>query len=226
MHTTVRRTPLQVSLCIVACLMAGPAAAERGVEVPTLAAHGNSPQDPGAFSIGMLWWDQKPEPDPVVIQWGRGRVNSLEFGRIRQGRTSQRATMQAFRYAIYRTPSVHHSGTVNVQGIAYRSTTMDGPSAGATMAIGLIALFRGDSLLRGVALTGTLQEDGSIGKVGGIAGKIRAAAREGYHTILIPSGQLNDSRWELGGLALDLGVTIREVNTIDEAYLLLTGQSL
>jgi len=226
MSTASRKAPLQILFCLVACLMAGPVSAERGIEVPTLAAHGNSVKDPGTFSIQMLWWDQKAEPDPITIQWGRGRVNSWEFGTIRPGRTNQHATLQAFRYAIYRTPSVRHTGTVNVQGIAYRSTNMDGSSAGATLAIGFIALFRGDSLLRGVALTGTLQHDGSIGKVGGIAGKVRAAAREGYHTILIPSGQLSDPRWGLTGLTLDLGITIREVETIDEAYPLITGQSL
>jgi len=226
MVTSLGKAPFQISLCLVACLMAGPVSAERGIEVPTLAAHGNSAKDPGTFSIQMLWWDEKAEPDPISIQWGRGRVNSWEFGRIRPGRTIQHSTLQAFRYAIYRTPSVRHTGTVNIQGIAYRSTTMDGPSAGATMAIGFIAMFKGDSLLRGVAFTGTLQHDGSIGTVGGIAGKVRAAAREGYHTILIPSGQLSDPRWSLTELALDLGITIREVETIDEAYPLITGESL
>ena len=77
-----------------------------------------------------------------------------------------------------------------------------------------------------VAMTGRLGPDGQIGTVGGIAGKVRAAAREGYHTILIPSGQLNDPRWQLGSLALELNVTLTEVSSIEEAYALMTTGSL
>ena len=103
---------------------------------------------------------------------------------------------------------------------------MDGPSDGAIMAIGFIALFKGDSFRRGVAMTGTLLPGGRIGRVGGLPGKVRAAAREGYHTILIPAGQLSDPRWELTSLALELNVTVREVRTVDEAYELLTGRRI
>ena len=58
--------------------------------------------------------------------------------------------------------------------------------------------------------------------------RVRAAAREGYRTILIPQGQLNgqysDPRWNLTGLAMELGLTIKEVATIHEAYELMTGR--
>lgn len=202
------------------------AAAEYAVEVPALAVSSPSPDAPGVFTVKVMWWDQKSDPDPVRLQWKNGFINAFEYGQIRSQGYDRFSTVMAFRYAIERTPEIHHTGTVSIQGVAYGSTPMDGPSAGAAMAIGFIALFKHDTIKRGVALTGTLQPGGRIGPVGGIAGKIRAAAREGYHTVLIPSGQLNDPHWQLGSLALELNVTVQEVSSVDEAYALMTGGSL
>jgi uncharacterized protein len=131
---------------------------------------------------------------------------------------------QAFEYAVERTPSIPHTGTVLVQGITYQPTGSDGPSAGAAMAVGFIALFRGDHIQRGIALTGTLEPGGWIGFVGGIPDKIRAAKREGCHTVIVPRGQIYDPRWNLNEVAFQLNLMIKEADTIDEAYQLMTGQ--
>jgi predicted S18 family serine protease len=130
----------------------------------------------------------------------------------------------AFRYAMEHTPSIQHSGTVTAVGHAYMSTGSDGPSAGAAMAVGFLALFKGDPLHRGIALTGTLHPDGNVGPVGSIPDKVRAAAREGYRTILIPAGQLHDPEWNLDRLGMELNVDLKEVGTIEEAYQLMTGR--
>ncbi len=200
--------------------------AEYVVQIPALAAEGDSPDDPGAFTLKVLWWDQKADPDPVELRWANGHINAFNYGRVSPGRTDQLSTILAFRYAVRRTPHVAHTGIVNVQGVAYGATMIDGSSAGAVMAIGFIALFREDALWEGIALTGTLESGGGIGDVAGLTGKVRAAAREGYHTILIPAGQPSKIRWHLDGLALDLNVTVKEVATIDEAYTIMTGRTL
>ena len=67
---------------------------------------------------------------------------------------------------------------------------------------------------------------GRIGPVGGIPDKMRAAAREGYRTILVPSGQIQGPNWNLNQLALDLNVTVREVETVEQAYELMTGRRI
>lgn len=186
------------------------------VELPILAAirsnHG------GVFELLLLQWDQAESPDPVTLQW--------QIGNVVLGSSNLNSMATAFRYAIDHTPSVRHTGHVTVFGIAYAPTGSDGPSAGAAMAVGFLSMFKGDPLTRGVALTGTIQPDGSIGPVGSIPDKVRAAAREGYRTVLIPSGQLHDSRWDLPHLGFELNVEIREVRTIDEAYHMMTGRSL
>jgi Lon-like protease len=62
--------------------------------------------------------------------------------------------------------------------------------------------------------------------VGSIPDKIRAAAREGYRTVLIPQGQAHYSPENLIQLGFELNVTVREVDTIDAAYVLMTGQRI
>ena len=94
------------------------------------------------------------------------------------------------------------------------------------MTVGFAALLKGEQIRRGIAMTGTISKDGTIGPVGGIPDKIRAAAREGYRTILIPQGQRDDPRWNLTRLAWDLNLEIKEVATVAEAYHLMTGGTL
>lgn len=94
------------------------------------------------------------------------------------------------------------------------------------MAVGFIAMFKGDRVQRGTALTGTIQPDGRIGSVGSIPDKIRAAKREGYHTVLVPRGQMHTSQWNLVELGFQLNITVKEVDTVDEAYELMTGNRI
>ena len=210
---------LAATCLLIAVLLCGiPASGSAGnvIELPVLAAiHQNNL---GVFEILMMWWDKKPEPNPVQLQW--------LLGGVRLGNAHLGAMVQAFAYAVERTPSIQHSGTVSVQGVAYRPTGSDGPSAGAAMAVGFIAMFKGEHIQRGIALTGTFEPGGQIGPVGDIPDKIRAAAREGYRTILVPRGQIHDSRWNLNELGFQLNVTLKEVDTIDEAYQLMTGQRI
>jgi Lon-like protease len=190
------------------------ASAEYVVEVPVLAAIRANPQ--GVFEMMIMRWDQKPQPDPIELV----RYNS----RVRLGAGNIESIDLAFAYAVERTAHLRHSGTVSIFGHAYRPTNSDGPSAGAVMAVGFIAMLKGDRLLRGVAMTGTLEPGGRIGPVGSIPDKMRAAAREGYRTILVPTGQIYGSNWNLNQVALELNLIIKEVDTIDQAYELMTGR--
>lgn len=193
-----------------------PALAENVVEVPVLAAIKSN--DRGVFEVMLVWWDQKPEPNPIALRWFQGGVT------LKQAHLG--AMADAFNFAIAHTLPETHTGTVSVQGVAYLPTSTDGPSAGAAMAVGFVAVLKGESLLRGIALTGTIQPGGRIGPVGGLPDKIRAAAREGYRTVLIPQGQLHTPEWNLGSLALELNLTVKEVGTVQEAYELMTGRRM
>ena len=193
-----------------------PAAAESVVEVPMLAAIQSNQL--GVFEVLLMRWDHQPTPSPIMLRW--------QGGNIKPGQTNLGSMVLALQCALEHTPGVDHTGTISITGIAYAATGTDGPSAGGVMAVGFAALLKGDHIRRGIAMTGTISKDGTIGPVGGIPDKIRAAAREGYRTILIPAGQRDDPRWNLTRLAWDLNVEIREVSTVHEAYYLMTGGTL
>jgi Lon-like protease len=186
------------------------------VELPVLSAVAQN--NLGAFQVMLLGWDRRSAPSPVQLQ--------MILGGVRYGKTHVGSMAAAFDYAVERTAGISHTGTVSVQGVTYQPTGSDGPSAGAAMAVGFIAMFKGERIQRGMAMTGTLEPGGRIGWVGGIPDKIRAAKREGYHTVLVPRGQLYSPQWNLVELSFQLNIAVKEVDTVDDAYLLMTGKSL
>jgi len=109
---------------------------------------------------------------------------------------------------------------------------IDGPSAGALMTTGVLATLRGDKVKEDAAMTGTINPDGTVGPVGGIVHKIEGAAEAGKKLVLIPVGQRYSYNYNKGEMVdvVDrgekLGVEVREVSTVFEAYELLTGSSL
>ena len=208
---------LSIGLLVTALLLGARLSAyAEYIELPVLAAI--TQNNLGVFEIMMMGWDKKSDPNPVELQ--------VKIAGVRYGNTQLGSMTAAFEYALQRTAGVAHTGTVSVQGITYRPTGADGPSAGAVMAVGFIAMFKGEHIQRGTALTGTLEPGGRVGWVGAIPDKIRAAKREGYHTVLVPRGQLYSPQWNLVELGFQLNIAVKEVDTVDDAYLLMTGRSL
>ena len=109
---------------------------------------------------------------------------------------------------------------------------IDGPSAGTYMTVGVLAALLGDQVREDVAMTGTINPDGTVGPVGGIPHKIEGAAANGAKLVLVPAGQRYDYDQNKGELVdlvevgEKLGVEVREVSTVFEAYELLTGRPL
>ena len=118
---------------------------------------------------------------------------------------------------------------------------LGGPSAGAAMTIATIAAIEGRQVRDDVVITGTIEDDGRIGFVGGTVEKMQAAADKGVKLFLVPEGQAKLTTYERvveeqkrGGFifqrvryepkTLDLndygrefGIEVREVSTIGEA---------
>jgi len=108
---------------------------------------------------------------------------------------------------------------------------IDGPSAGALMTCGVLAAVRGDNMREDAAMTGTINPDGSIGPVGGIAQKISGAADKGMKLVLIPGSVRFDrdpdgERIDLVEHGDNLGVRVVGVFDVYHAYKLLTGVEL
>ena len=67
--------------------------------------------------------------------------------------------------------------------------TVDGHSAGAAMTVLLVSELQGMSIRNDVVITGSIMPDGTIGTVGGIHEKAKAAGRHGAVVFLVPPNQ-------------------------------------
>lgn len=108
---------------------------------------------------------------------------------------------------------------------------INGPSAGGLMSATMLAMTAGVPMLPDTTMTGTINPDGSIGLVGGIPAKLRAAKAAGMKKVLIPSSGTISIDPKTGqpvkvldeAKQLDLEVT--PVSSIFEAMPLLTGRA-
>jgi len=69
---------------------------------------------------------------------------------------------------------------------------VDGPSAGAAVAVLASSLLLNKPIRSDVMITGTIDEYGKVGQVGGIMYKAEAAAKAGAKVFLVPPGQSKD----------------------------------
>lgn len=78
-----------------------------------------------------------------------------------------------------------------------------GPSAGLLFSLGIVDKLDGDGSGgdltggRTIAGTGTIDGDGKVGAVGGVALKTQAARRDGATVFLVPKAECSDARTEL-----------------------------
>ncbi len=81
-------------------------------------------------------------------------------------------------------------------GVTIDSQNIGGPSAGLAFALTIVDVITPEDLTRGhlVAVTGTIAADGTVGPVGGVSFKVRAAEREGADVFLVPAGEVEEAR--------------------------------
>lgn len=73
---------------------------------------------------------------------------------------------------------------------------IDGPSAGAAMTVAVIAAIESKHVREDAAMTGTIEEDGSINRIGGIIEKAQAAGENNLTLFLVPAGQTRGTYYE------------------------------
>jgi uncharacterized protein len=126
------------------------------------------------------------------------------------------------------------------------SPVIGGPSAGGALTVATIAAINNWTIRPGVAMTGMIDPDETIGPVGGIPYKLQAAADKGITLFLVPQGQLvtnvtnftvtrrgssiihntSEETVDIGQLGNKLNVTVKEVETIQDAVLEFTGHDI
>lgn len=151
----------------------------------------------------------------------------------------QTAKSVAEHYLDRRADNVDLTYTIKVSG----TSVVGGPSAGAAFAAATIAALDNKTLRNDVVITGTIEENGTIGPVGGVVAKGMAAKEGGYGLFLVPDGEKNlleyrkETECETFGrtrictikyipvdvdIAEEIGIEVIEVSDIGEAmeYLL------
>jgi len=121
-----------------------------------------------------------------------------------------------------------------------------GPSAGGVMTVATMAALKNLSINEKVFMTGMIYPDGSIGPVGGIPQKLKAAVENGAEVFLIPKGQRNvvvheevverrgpfvfktirSKTVDVVEMGKELGVNVVEVNSVEEALAHYTGYTI
>ncbi len=196
-------------------------------------------RDVRTVELNALWYGVIPETgeniggvSPVLIRFSP-ESQELDIDVEAQQASGAGAQWVAASWLGSTTSLLDHTiDPASVQLVFEVSDTIDGPSAGALMAVGVAAALRGDPVGSKIAMTGTIEADGSIGDVGGIPYKVRGAAAAGIETVLIPSGQRSVQDPGTGGLidvvalGAALGVDVREVDDIAQAYEIMTGRPL
>ncbi len=224
-HTTFSRSgtfagPLAIvafTLAGVLSLLPSTAVASRTLIVPISIA--TYTEDQTGFPTFVMKWDEGAQPDPLTLRWGRSQVP------IRG--TGMKSIQHAFRFAVERlASSIRPTGTLSLYATFSGPLSAEGSTAEAALAIGFLALLKGDHLIQDITITGTLEGDGRIGQVAQVAEKTTAAARAGYHVLLVPRGQFYAPRVNRVSLTAESNVLVREVDTIEEAYEIMTGKKL
>ncbi|MEA4862147.1 MAG: S16 family serine protease [Victivallaceae bacterium] len=108
------------------------------------------------------------------------------------------------------------------------SGLIDGPSAGSMLCLAILSARDGRTLPPDFAMTGLIMPDGTIGPVGGVAEKMKAAATAGIKRICIPAFlrfeyQPDDTCVDLFRCGKELGIEVVPVENITEAYAVMHG---
>lgn len=181
----------------------------------------------GTDSSGQL--QSGIEPAKVTISNRPGTLFGLDLTDIeakKAGPQWRAATSSAAAVAVF--ASAVDPADVDV---SYAITgPIDGPSGGAILTVGTLAAIRGDTLASDITMTGTISPDSTIGRVGDIPAKLRAAAKAGYHRVLLPTSNLEargePSTTDMIAYGGSLGLEVRGVEVLSEAYEAFTGVRL
>jgi len=92
-----------------------------------------------------------------------------------------------------------------------------GPSGGLAFALGMVELLTPENILKGriVATTGTIDEEGRVGSIGGIAEKILAAKKAGATIFIVPEKNCRDLAPNIA--KIPNAIKIAAVSSLEEA---------
>jgi predicted S18 family serine protease len=161
----------------------------------------------------ILSFDDRGDHEGLVVQF---RSTPGRFSRMAQTAVEQ---------AIYRTAKAAGLSTDSwtvVLSVPYEGVTIYGDSLSAMVALGVVALAKGDFIPPDRVMTGTVAPDGHIAPVGAVPLKVAAANEAHMHRVLVPDEvDVTDGDWKTPFL-----VQVSPVGSVSQAYEALTGRAL
>ncbi|WP_314175641.1 S16 family serine protease [Streptomyces winkii] len=137
--------------------------------------------------------DRAAMPTEAVYPVGE-TIGEVEAHNKAEMRQSQNAAIKAALRQLHKSPR-------NVR-VSLRLADVGGPSAGLFFSLGIVDKIDGDGRGGGltggriVAGTGTIKADGTVGPVGGVPLKTKAAKRDGASVFLVPRAECADAKAE------------------------------
>jgi len=188
---------------------------------------------------------------PAVDSHGHGVATSLVV-ETRKGSGKTLADIDVLLFWVDTQQSIQTAKTVaeQITGISTNSidliysidarnvSLVGGPSAGAALTIATIAALEGKQPKSDVMITGTIDENNTVGPVGGVLEKARAAKAVGIRVFLVPPGEsvetftepVENCTKETGyvycektyqrktvNIGEDVGLEVKEISSISEA---------
>ena len=102
--------------------------------------------------------------------------------------------------------------------VAANAEIIDGPSGGAVLAVLAYSEFTGRTPRKDLTITGTIEPDGSIGKISGVMEKAKAAASQGMKVFLVPRTQSIQDGVDLTTYGpATLGIQVVEISQAEDA---------
>ncbi len=186
----------------------------RHQSIPVLGMTLNKAQQPvGIVMYVMLHFQQRSDHDGLKVHF---RKVPGRFGPI-----ARKAVATAI-HRVAKSAKLQDDSWTVVLTFPYSGLTMYGASLSAMVALSVVALAKNDAIVYGRTLTGTITEDGHIGKVAGVPYKVYAAYSEDLDRVLIPEEHdPSDGEWRTPFL-----MHVSHVGTLEKAYQGLTGHSL
>jgi ATP-dependent Lon protease len=149
-------------------------------------------------------------PLEVILRKGTGDL-LLNVANVLLDPTIQSSAQTAVRVAreITRKNLADKDTLINIQSPLQEQLLISGGSGGSAMTLAAIAAMQGKTMRKDVLITGTINDDHTIGQIGSPRAKGLAARDAGAILFLVPVGQKAD----VG----DIRIEVREVGTIEDA---------
>jgi uncharacterized protein len=125
-----------------------------------------------------------------------------------------------------------------IYSVQANASAIEGPSAGAALCVATVLELENKTPKNKVTITGTIDEEGKVGKISGVVAKAKAAKEAGMDLLLVPKGQKSytsyseekkcekylfteicrtETKPEKVDVEEDVGIRIEEVDNVEEA---------